>query len=107
MTTKVIISSVPSMALRSIVHTFVITCLQRSPVLAQVGGQLVVAYGVVGFLRVKDEQKCVLIAEASASADLSAPKHTNSIQILDKGFTNTELKPHKCWTQTMQLLDCL
>jgi hypothetical protein len=68
MTTNVNIHSVPSKALRRDVHTFVNGCLQQYRVAARIGGHFVSAFGVVGFLRVKDEQKSVHIAEASASA---------------------------------------
>jgi len=68
MTTNVNTHSVPSKALRRDVHTFVNGCLQQCRVAARVSGHFVSAFGVVGFLRVKDEQKSVHIAEASASA---------------------------------------
>ena len=68
MITPVNINSAPCAGLRGDVHTFVNACLQAVPATMRVGGQLVGASGVVGFLRVKDEQKGVHIAEASASA---------------------------------------
>lgn len=70
MMTNVNINSASSMALRAIVHTFVIARLQQNPVLARVFRHFVGAFGVMGFLRVKDEQKSVLHADASASARL-------------------------------------
>lgn len=68
MTTNVNIHSLPSKALQGDVHTIVNRCLQQCRVVARLCEQFVSAFGVVGFLRVKDEQKSVLIAEASASA---------------------------------------
>ncbi|MES2237138.1 MAG: hypothetical protein V4500_05220 [Pseudomonadota bacterium] len=68
MTTNVNIHSALSKALRGDVHTFVNGCLQQCRIAVRLCGHFVSAFGVVGFLRVKDEQKSVLIAEASASA---------------------------------------
>lgn len=84
MTTNVNIHSAPSKTLRRDVHTFVNRRLQQCRVVARFCEQFVSAFGVVGFLRVKDEQKSVLIAEASASACKATqiqPKTTDRQQL--------------------------
>lgn len=68
MNTFVNIRSAPGVALQAEAHTFVNTRIHAEPALTRDSGQLVGASGVVGFWRVKDEPKGVLIAEASASA---------------------------------------
>ena len=68
MITDVNINSVLCAGLRGDVHTFVNACLQPMSAMARVCSRFVTAFGVVGVLRVKDEQKSVHIAEASASA---------------------------------------
>jgi hypothetical protein len=70
MTTNVNIHSAPSKVLRDEVHTFVNRRLQQCRGVARFCGQLVSAFGVVGFSGVKDSRKSVHIAEASASAGI-------------------------------------
>ncbi|TAJ22266.1 MAG: hypothetical protein EPO60_02415 [Rugosibacter sp.] len=85
MTTNVNINSTPSKALLGDVHTFVNRCLQQYRRVAQVGGQFVSAFGVVGFSGVKDSRKSVQIAEASASACNEAQIQKKKTQRQQKG----------------------
>src|SRR5262249_19558423 len=68
MNTLVNITPASGMPSRDETHTSVNACRPPVPATARLSGHAVGASGVVGFLRVKDEQKCVPIAEASASA---------------------------------------
>ena len=81
------------------VHTFVNACLQPMPAMARVCSRSVTAFGVVGFLRVKDEQKCVPIAEASASACNTAPQQAITTT-LDTGRGQQGDKPNTKRKQT-------
>jgi hypothetical protein len=58
------------------------------------------AYGVVGFSRVKDERKGVFHCRRRASAG----GETNTVQLLDNGWTTTGRARGGCWTKTGRLL---
>jgi len=91
MTTNVNIHSAPSKALRDSVHTFVNSCLQQYRRVARLCGQLVSAFGVMGFSGVKDSRKSVRIAEASASACNEAQIQEEKTQRQQQG-NNQETK---------------